>query len=72
MVSDITLAGGKRGPEIVRDVRAARPQAAVLLMSGHPAADAPDHEYPLIGKPFSRDQFANAVRQAINGRAAAS
>ena len=76
VVSDLDLGGRQRGPDVVANVRAARPGVAALFMSGHIVAEELADELPLIRKPFGRADFAQAVlgalgRQSRSGRSAA-
>lgn len=69
VMSDVVLGGRKRGQEVVADVLAARPGAAVLFMSGHLAGDAVEDVHSLIRKPFTRSELAFAVKEALERRA---
>jgi signal transduction histidine kinase/CheY-like chemotaxis protein len=63
------LLPGMQGPEVARRVRAERPSTPVLFMSGFadmsPALAALTRDAPLLHKPFSIDELAVAVRDAM-------
>ena len=65
LLSDVALGPGPRGTELVQRAREHRPALPVLLMSGYAAeADAPA-DVPLLRKPFTREQLAQAVADAL-------
>ncbi len=65
-----TVMPGMRGPEVARRLRARRPEIRVLLMSGYtfdeadPRALLEDADF--IGKPFTPESLAAAVRNALD------
>jgi signal transduction histidine kinase/CheY-like chemotaxis protein len=64
LLSDVVLGPGLRGTDIAARARALRPDLAVLLMSGYaPDAVLPSDggTWPLLRKPFTREQLAQAV-----------
>jgi len=65
LLSDVVLGPGLRGTELAQRARALRPDLPVLLMSGYAyaAGDAP--ALPLLRKPFTREQLAQSIRQAL-------
>jgi PAS domain S-box-containing protein len=63
LLSDVVLGPGPRGTELAERARAARPGLPVLLMSGY-AAQAPAG-VPLLRKPFTREQLAQAVVEVV-------
>jgi FixJ family two-component response regulator len=58
-----------RGTDLASDVHARWPGIAVLLVSGHPPAlvgvDAGRGWPPLLPKPFSREQLADAMSRSL-------
>jgi CheY-like chemotaxis protein len=76
LLTDVVMPG-MSGPELVEQVAAQRPEIAVLYMSGH--SDNPallrsisEAERRLITKPFSAAELTQAVRLALDSRAAAT
>ncbi len=69
MISDVLLTGRRRGPELAALARARLPSLAVLFMSGYLDSDVGmEVDGPVLAKPFTRVQFADAVRQALDAR----
>jgi len=65
LLSDVVLGPGLRGTELAVRACAAQPGLPVLLMSGYAAdAEAPPG-VPLLRKPFTREQLAQAVVQVV-------
>ncbi|MBN8930100.1 MAG: hypothetical protein BGO51_23000 [Rhodospirillales bacterium 69-11] len=68
VVSDVMMPDGMSGVELAQGVASAYPHLPVLLMSGYADARSPGTEgFPLLRKPFTRDQLAAAIRQAMRG-----
>jgi CheY-like chemotaxis protein len=67
LLSDVVLGPGLRGDELARRLQEREPALPVLLMSGYAPA-APTHEWPLLHKPFTREQLAEAILSATAGR----
>jgi CheY-like chemotaxis protein len=66
LLSDVVLGPGLRGTELAQRAREHRPMLPVLLMSGYAAeADAPA-DLPLLRKPFTREQLAQAVADTLS------
>ena len=68
LLSDVVLGPGLRGPDIAERARLLRPGMPVLLMSGYaPDADgsARSGDWPLLSKPFTREQLAQAIVAAL-------
>ena len=69
--SDVMLGGGMNGAQLAAEVRAARPDLAILLTSGYedaqlleqPRAHPPAHA--LLRKPYSREDLAAALRRCL-------
>ena len=75
LFSDIVMPGGMNGVQLAIEARRIQPTIKVLLTSGYTAtalADKPDlpKEFPVLGKPYRRDQLASHLREIINGEAA--
>jgi PAS domain S-box-containing protein len=65
LLSDVILGPGARGTELAQRARVLQPGLAVLLMSGY-AGDAQAPEgVPLLRKPFTREQLAQAIVAAL-------
>ncbi len=77
MLSDIVLAGSRRGPDVVREARERVPALPVIYMSGFPAVEAEDGNLPgavgpILPKPFTGATLAQRVREALDASAAKS
>jgi signal transduction histidine kinase len=70
--SDVVLPGGMSGVDLCREVRRHRPGSRVLLTSGY-APDVPGGvepgEFPLLAKPYRRDELARRLRLALDAPA---
>jgi PAS domain S-box-containing protein len=64
LLSDVMLGHGLRGDHLAERVRALRPTMPVLLMSGY-AGEMPSPQWPLLRKPFTREQLSQAVLRVI-------
>jgi CheY-like chemotaxis protein len=62
LLSDVALGSGLRGDQLAERARALRPALPVLLMSGY-AHEASVQALPLLRKPFTREQLADAIRR---------
>lgn len=65
-ISDLMLPGGLSGAEVIGHVRSHYPQLPVLLISGQdlrPAHNPQLPDVPLLRKPFTRAQLAQALRK---------
>src|SRR5690606_19199074 len=72
MLTDIALGAGMRGTELARRATALFPRLAVLLMSGYSkelldAADGHLPSWPLLRKPYTRDELRAAIVDALRG-----
>ncbi len=70
LLTDVVLGPGLRGDELAQRLRAASPALPVLLMSGY-AQDlhSASHDLgPVLRKPFTREQLAQAVLAATAAR----
>jgi nitrogen-specific signal transduction histidine kinase/ActR/RegA family two-component response regulator len=69
--TDVVLPGGMSGPEIARRARLLRPSLKVLFASGYTGSaiqelGPPIADVPLISKPFTIEDLAQAVRTALD------
>jgi CheY-like chemotaxis protein len=65
LVSDIVMSGGVNGFELAERARALRPGLPVLLMSGYPAGSVETCNFPILHKPYRREQLAKHIRAAL-------
>jgi DNA-binding NtrC family response regulator len=65
LVSDVVMSGGIDGFELARRAQALRPGLPVLLMSGYPTGSAEESEFPILHKPYRREQLALHIRAAL-------
>ena len=77
LLSDIVLAGGMNGRDLAREFRRRKPAVKLLYMSGYTEGAistlASQKRGPrLLQKPFKKSDFAEAVRQALDGDAASA
>ncbi len=77
LFSDIVMPGGMNGVQLAIEARRLQPSIKVLLTSGYTAAALADKpglpkEFPVLGKPYRRDQLASQLREIVNGEAAQS
>jgi PAS domain S-box-containing protein len=67
VISDVVMPGAMDGRALARFVRRFRPDLPMVLMSGfaesefHTGGLDPDHDLPLLAKPFSRDKLLAAL-----------
>ncbi len=72
LFSDVMLGSGMDGRELARTARRMRPDLAVLLTSGYEErGGGGDATFPLLRKPYRREQLAQALRQALDASAEA-
>ncbi|TDR41582.1 PAS domain S-box-containing protein [Tahibacter aquaticus] len=66
LFSDVVLGGSTNGIELAHAARALRPTLPVLLTSGYElgSTDTP-HEFPLLRKPYRREELASASHAAL-------
>lgn len=69
LFSDVVLGGGTGGIELAHAARALHPTLPVLLTSGYElgSTDTP-HEFPLLRKPYRKEELANAAHAALRQR----
>ncbi len=70
ILSDVILPGGTSGPDFAEEVRAEKPDARIIFMSGYPAEAARRNGFigsdsVLLNKPFRREALARALREAL-------
>jgi CheY-like chemotaxis protein len=75
LFSDIVMPGGINGVQLAIEAQRVQPSLKVLLTSGYTAAVLMDKhslpkEFPVLGKPYRRDQLAANLREIINSHAA--
>jgi signal transduction histidine kinase/FixJ family two-component response regulator len=70
--SDIVMPGGMTGYDVAEWVRSMKPDLKVLLTSGNSdmqlAVSATVRKSKVLGKPYTREQLACALREALDGR----
>ncbi len=72
LFTDVVMPGAIDGIELARLVGRLRPRPGILLASGFPSGKAPGHppcppEFRLLCKPYSLDDLARSVREALDG-----
>ncbi|TDH59542.1 response regulator [Dankookia rubra] len=77
LLADVVLPGGMKGSEVARRLTELRPGLRVLFMSGYTENAIVHHGrlddgVQLIGKPFSREQLARKVVEALGWPSAAA
>jgi len=65
LVSDIVMSGGHTGFELAERARALRAGLPVLLTSGFPAGSVETCNFPILHKPYRREQLAKHIRAAL-------
>ena len=68
LVSDIVMSGGIDGFELACRARVLRPGLPVLLMSGYPAGSVERCDFPILHKPYRREQLAMHIRAALGDK----
>jgi PAS domain S-box-containing protein len=73
LFSDIVLPEGMDGLQLAERARELRPELRVLFTSGYPDQiierhGGPAGKLPLLRKPYRRDELAEALRDALEGR----
>ncbi len=71
VLSDIVMPGGMTGYDVAERVRSMKPDLKVLLTSGYSdmqlAASEAVRKIKVLGKPYTREQLAHALREALDG-----
>lgn len=75
LFSDIVMPGGINGVQLAEQARRLQPTLKVLLTSGYTAGVLKDthalpKQFPVLGKPYRREQLAASLREIIDGKAA--
>jgi CheY-like chemotaxis protein len=69
--ADIVMPGGVTGYDVAKWARSRKPDLKVLLTSGYanPSPPVKDgvREIKVLGKPYTREQLAQAVRESLQG-----
>jgi CheY-like chemotaxis protein len=69
--SDIVMPGGMTGYDVAEWVRSMKPDLKVLLTSGYSempiAPSEAVRKIRVLGKPYTREQLARALREALDG-----
>jgi PAS domain S-box-containing protein len=70
LLTDIALGAGMRGTQLAHEARRRLPDLAIVLMSGYSSellqADREALDtWPLLGKPYSREQLATAIARVV-------
>jgi signal transduction histidine kinase len=66
LISDIVMSGGIDGFELARRARSLHPSLAILLMSGYAAGSTAEaREFPIVHKPYRREELARQIRAAL-------
>jgi DNA-binding NtrC family response regulator len=69
--SDIVMPGGMTGYDVAEWVRSMKPELRVVLTSGYSnvplAASETVRAVKVLGKPYTREQLACALREALHG-----
>ena len=65
VVTDI-LMPGKRGDEMLRDIRKTRPETAAIFISGFADVQDLDSSIPVLEKPFAFPGLGRRVRETLD------
>jgi CheY-like chemotaxis protein len=70
LLTDVTLPGGKSGPDFAEEAKRRSPGIKVLFMTGYPAEALARHDklgqgVALLSKPFRKASLAQMVRQVL-------
>jgi len=67
LFTDMIMPGGVNGLELAEQVAALQPGIKVLLTSGYPRdAFQEGRKYPLLAKPYTNDDLARTIRNALD------
>lgn len=67
--SDIIMPGGMSGIDLAREVRRRRPDLPILLTTGYGGHEELDaHDFPVLRKPYTRDELSGALAKAAAQR----
>ena len=71
--SDIIMPGGMSGIDLAREVKQRRPDLPILLTTGYGGHEELDtHEFPVLRKPYNREELSAALAQAATSSKVAS
>ncbi len=70
LFTDVVLAGDETGPKVAKTLQKIKPMLRVLYASGYARSALPlqfglNDDISFLRKPYSRDQLARAIRQAL-------
>ncbi len=65
LLTDVTMPGTMDGMALARQVRQARPDLPVVLITGNPMVVAGSSEFPLLQKPINSRQLDAAIRRHL-------
>ena len=69
--SDIVMPGGMTGYDVAEWVQSMKPEVKVLMTSGYSdmplAVSEAARKIKVLGKPYTREQLACALRDALHG-----
>jgi signal transduction histidine kinase len=65
MMSDVVMPGELDGLELAQRVHAKRPEIALLIVSGYSDHATTTIPWPILAKPYRRDELARALRDAL-------
>ena len=76
LITDVIMPGGMNGVELARKVRELKPGMKIVYSSGFPSEALAERsgtqvDGPLLYKPYQRNDFAAAIRRAMDGDNAA-
>jgi CheY-like chemotaxis protein len=66
LISDIVMSDGINGFELARQARVLRQGLPILLMSGYPADSVERCNFPILHKPYRREQLAMHIGTALD------
>jgi DNA-binding NtrC family response regulator len=56
------------GHQLIQAIRQICPRLGTMMMSGFVPTDEPDRDYPILSKPFTKDQLLAAVKQVLDAQ----
>jgi two-component system NtrC family sensor kinase len=74
VLSDIVMPGDMNGLDLARTLRERFPGLPILLMTGYSSAvqDAAREQFPILRKPYRRNQLAETISNLLTGRQSSS
>jgi CheY-like chemotaxis protein len=70
--SDVRMPDGMSGFQLAHEIRRRLPDMPIVLTSGVAAPYEIAGDFPVLRKPFRRDEILQAIEAALNRRAAAT